>query len=55
MLKNISDYISLATLLFMTVYALRVFVFAITRNEEDEDNTLSRRQLIRDYINNTEE
>ena len=54
MLKNLSDYISLVTMLFGTFYAMRMFVFAFARKEE-EDNHLSRRQLLKDYINNTEE
>ena len=54
MLKNLSDYLTFATLIFGTFYALRMFVFAFARKEE-EDNRFSRRQLLKDYINNDEE
>ena len=54
MLKNISDYLSLFSLLFFTGMAFRIFLFSISDIVKD-DNTLSRRELLRDYINNEEE
>ena len=54
MLKNISDYLSLMTLIFMCAYGIYVFLLSII-NREKEDTTLSRRQLLKDYLNNEEE
>ena len=54
MLKNISDYLSMMTLLFITGYSLHAFLLAILSREKD-DNTSDRMELIRDYINNEEE
>ncbi len=54
MLKNISDYLSMMTLIFMAAYAVYVFLLSFFSREKD-DNTLSRRQLLKDYLNNEEE
>ncbi len=54
MLKNISDYLSLMTLIFISAYSLYVFLLSVSNREKD-DTTLSRRQLLRDYLNNEEE
>ncbi|MBQ6335175.1 MAG: hypothetical protein IJI46_08920 [Erysipelotrichaceae bacterium] len=54
MLKNISDYLSLMTLIFMTGYAIHAFLLAIISREKD-DTSVSRIDLIKDYINNEEE
>ncbi len=54
MLKNISDYLSLMTLIFISVYAVYVFLLSIINREED-NNQLSRLQLLKDYLNNEEE
>ncbi len=55
MLKNLSDYLSLFTLIVMNLYALRFFISSLTPPDQKDDNTLSRKQLLKDYINNTEE
>ena len=54
MLKNISDYLSIMTLLFISLYSLHVFLLAILSREKD-DNTLDRMELLKDYLNNEEE
>ena len=54
MLKNISDYLSLMTLIFMSIYAIYIFLLAILSREKD-DVSVSRMQLLRDYLNNEEE
>ena len=54
MLKNISDYLSLMTLIFMCAYGIYVFLLSIINREKD-DTSLSRRQLLKDYLNNEEE
>ncbi|MCR4634083.1 MAG: hypothetical protein K5648_08170 [Erysipelotrichaceae bacterium] len=54
MLKNISDYLSLMTLIFISAYSVYVFLLSMSRGEKD-DTTYSRRQLLRDYLNNEEE
>ena len=54
MLNNISDYLSLVSLILMTVYALRICVSAFITTERDE-RISNRIDLIRDYINNEEE
>jgi len=54
MLKNLSDYLSLLTLLFIAFNALRFFIISFVETERD-DHSISRIQLIRDYLNNEEE
>lgn len=54
MLKNISDYLSLVTLIFISGYAIYVFLLSILSREKD-DTSLSRMQLFKDYLNNEEE
>ena len=54
MLKNISDYLSMMTLIFMTAYAIYVFLMSVINREKD-DNSTSRLQLLKDYLNNEEE
>ena len=54
MLKNISDYLSIMTLIFISAYSAYVFLLSIINTEKD-DNSLSRMQLLRDYLNNEEE
>ena len=54
MLKNLSDYISIFTLILMTVLSFRFFIVSVMGKEKD-DNSRSRLQLIREYIDNTEE
>ena len=54
MLKNISDYLSIMTLIFITAYSIHAFLLAILSREND-DNTLDRMELLRDYLNNEEE
>jgi hypothetical protein len=54
MLKNLSDYASIVTLILMTVLSFRFFLFSVMNREKD-DNSRSRMQLIREYIGNTEE
>lgn len=55
MLKNISDYLSLFTLVFMSIYALRFFLSSLNPYDNKDDNTFSRKQLLKEYINNDEE
>jgi len=54
MLKNISDYLSLMTLIFVSAYAVHIFLLSILSREKD-DNSASRMQLLRDYLDNEEE
>lgn len=54
MLNNISDYLSILTLIFATIYALRICLSAFIVKDRDEA-TDSRLKLIRDYIDNEEE
>lgn len=54
MLKNLSDYISLFALILLTVISFRFFIISILDKEKD-DNSRSRMQLIREYLDNTEE
>ena len=56
MLKNISDFLSLLTLIIATLYASHVFILSIIRRKDyDEDRSSSRLQLLRDYLNNEDE
>ncbi len=54
MLKNISDYLSLMTLIFISAYSVYVFLLSMANREKD-DVTTSRMQLLKDYLNNEEE
>lgn len=54
MLKNISDYLSFFTLIFFAIYSFRLFLVSSFRRERD-DNTQDRLQLLREYVDNTEE
>lgn len=54
MLSNISDFLSLLSLLAATIYAFRIFVLSFINREKD-DKSISRLQLIRDYLDNDEE
>ncbi|MBQ2510477.1 MAG: hypothetical protein II529_06630 [Erysipelotrichaceae bacterium] len=54
MLKNLSDYASIVTLILMTVLSFRFFLVSVMNREKD-DNSRSRMQLIREYLDNTEE
>lgn len=54
MLKNLSDYASVLTLILMTGLSFRFFIVSVIGNEKD-DRSQSRLQLIRDYLDNTEE
>lgn len=54
MLKNLSDFLSLFTLILFTVISSRFFVFMATGIEKD-DNSQSRFALLKDYIDNEEE
>ena len=54
MLKNLSDYLSLLSLVLFTVISSRFFVLMATGVEKD-DNSQSRLALLKDYINNEEE
>ena len=55
MLKNISDYLSLFTLIVLSISALRFFIASISPNENKFDNSLSKKQLFKDYLNNVDE
>ncbi len=54
MLKNLSDYISLFTMIFMCFYAIDVFILSFV-NKDKDDNTTSRWELLKDYLDNEEE
>ncbi|MBO4919035.1 MAG: hypothetical protein J5365_02650 [Erysipelotrichaceae bacterium] len=54
MLKNLSDYLSLLSLILFTAISSRFFVLMATGIEKD-DNSQSRLALLRDYIDNEEE
>ena len=54
MLRNISDYLSLMTLLFISAYAIYAFLLSF-RNPERDEGIYNRRQLLRDYLDNEEE
>ena len=56
MLKNVSDYLSLLTLIIANVYALHFFILSIIRRKDyDEDRSSTRLQLLKDYLNNEDE
>ena len=56
MLKNVSDYLSLLTLIVANMYSLHVFILSIIRRKDyDEDRSATRLQLLKDYLNNIDE
>ncbi|MCR5097276.1 MAG: hypothetical protein K6A70_11160 [Erysipelotrichaceae bacterium] len=56
MLKNVSDYLSLLSLIVANVYVLHTFILSIIRRKDyDEDRSTTRWELLKDYINNEEE
>ena len=54
MLKNLSDYISLLTLIVLTAECFRIFLVFIL-NRQIVSQSSDKWQLIRDYVNNEEE
>ena len=54
MLKNLSDYLSLFSLIFFFFYGLRVLVWSFTNDKVNEE-IMSRFELLNDYQNNEEE
>lgn len=56
MLRNLSDYLSLFTLIFISIYALHFVMLSFIDRESDVNNDHSlRAELLKDYINNEEE
>ena len=56
MLRNLSDYLSLLTIIVLTLNALHVFVLSLVSVENDRNtNFREKLQMIKDYINNEEE
>ncbi len=58
MIKNINDFLSIITLLFITIYCVRLFIWSFVKfkdNKDNEDNKVSKYKLIKEYLDNTEE
>ena len=55
MLKNLSDYISLFVLIFLVINVLRFLLVSITPEVIINEEVYSIRQLLKDYLNNTDE
>ena len=56
MIKNLDDFLSALTLVLLTFYGLGIFVWSVSRaGKYEEDSKVSRLQLLKDYIDNTEE
>ena len=56
MLRNLSDYLSLFSLIFLSLYAIELMVLSFIDRDSDIYNDRNTRiELIRDYINNEEE
>lgn len=55
MLKNISDYLTLLFLIVFCISAIRFFIISIIPADDEEDDMISRKELLKDYLNNTEE
>ena len=55
MLKNFSDYLSLLFLIIFSIIAVRFFIISIIPQNDEEDDIYSRKELLKDYLNNTEE
>ncbi len=56
MLRNLSDYLSLLTIITLTLNALHAFVLSLVSVENDRNTNFREKiQMIKDYINNEEE
>ena len=57
MIKNINDFLSIITLLFITIYCVRLFVWSFVKFKvkDHEENKVSKYKLIQEYLDNTEE
>ena len=56
MLRNLSDYLSLLTIIILTINALHAFLLSLISVENDRNTNFHEKlEVIRDYINNEEE
>ena len=56
MLRNLSDYLSLLTIIALTLNALHAFILSLVSVENDRNtNFREKLEMIKDYINNEEE
>ncbi|MBO7677067.1 MAG: hypothetical protein J6S49_06100 [Erysipelotrichaceae bacterium] len=56
MLRNLSDYLSLLTIIVLTLNALHAFILSLVKVETDRNNNFTEKiEMIKDYINNEEE
>ncbi|MBQ3295134.1 MAG: hypothetical protein IJH00_01425 [Erysipelotrichaceae bacterium] len=56
MLRNLSDYLSLLTIIMLTINALHAFILSLISVEKDRNTDFHEKlEMIRDYINNEEE
>lgn len=56
MLRNLSDFLSLFTIIVLTIYALHAFLLSLISVENDgNSNFREKLEMIRDYISNEEE
>lgn len=57
MIKTLNDLLSLIALLIVTFLCLRIFVGSLIKkdNELSTDTMLTRKEYLKDYINNEED
>ena len=55
MIKNLNDLLSFIVLILMTVFSLRFFVWSLFGSDDNAEKDINKWQLLKDYIDNTEE
>lgn len=54
MIKNLNDFLSLFVLAVLCIFSIRILVWTNVK-KDDEQNDISRWQIFKEYIDNTEE
>lgn len=55
MIKNINDVITIGILVLISAYLIRIFVGTLTPHRNDDTPRQKRRQMVKEYVDNTEE
>lgn len=55
MIKNLNDLLSVIVLLAMTINCFRILIWSYIKKGDNNQDEISKWQLIKDYIDNEEE
>ena len=55
MIKTLNDALSLIALIIVTFLCLRIFVGSLVKNNDSQDTIFSRKEYLKEYLNNEEE